>query len=81
MLFPQSMDITQMSNAGTQADNALRGAICQAIYTAVKTGARTSGAVTWTAVTEQNLLTILKELGQQGFAVTLAASTVTVTWQ
>jgi hypothetical protein len=81
MLFPQSMDMTQMSNAGTQADNALRGLICQKIYTAVQTGARTTGTVTWTTVTEQNLLTILKELGEQGYSVVLASSTITVNWQ
>ncbi len=80
MLFPQSMDMTQMSNAGTAVDNALRGLICQAIYTAVQTGAHTTSAVTWTTVTEGNLLNILKDLMNQGYSVTLASTTITVVW-
>lgn len=80
MTFPPAFEMTQMSNAGTQADNALRGLIAQSIYTAVKTGARTSGAVTWTTVSETQLLILLKELNGLGYSVTLAASTITVLW-
>lgn len=80
MLFPPSNDITQMSNAGTAVDNALRGLICQNIYTAVQTGAKTTSATTWTTVTEGNLLNIIKDLLSQGYGVTLASTTITVTW-
>lgn len=80
MTFPPAMEMTQMSNAGTAVDNALRGAIAQAIYTAVKTGLRTTSAVTWTTVGETALLIILKELNQLGYTVTLASTTVTVVW-
>lgn len=81
MLFPQSMDMTQMSNASTAADNVFRAAICVAIYTAVQTGARTTTAVAYSPEVEDSLLIVLRELTAQGYAVTLAATTVTVVWQ
>ena len=80
MKFPDSMEMTQMSNAGTAVDNALRGLICQAIYTAVQTGAHTTSAVTWTTVTEGDLLNIIRELHERGYSVTLASTTITVVW-
>jgi len=80
MTFQPAMDITQMSNAGTAVDNALRGLIQQKIYTAVQTGARTTGTITWTTVTEGNLLNILKDLNAAGYSITLASTTITVTW-
>lgn len=81
MTFPPIMDISQMSASGTQADNALRGLIAQKIYTAVQSGAYTTGTITWTSVSEEDLLKILRELTAAGYNVTLGSTTITVTWQ
>lgn len=80
MTFPQAIEVTQMSNAGTNADNVLRADIVEAIYTATETGARTSGAITWTTVSEQSMLIIAKELRGQGFTITFGSGTLTATW-
>jgi hypothetical protein len=81
MTFPPAFEITQMSNAGTQADNALRGTIAAAIYTATETGARTTGNITWTTVTEDSLLIIEKELEGLGYTVVSnTTSTIAVSW-
>ncbi len=81
MTFPQSMDITQMSNNFSNADIALRSTIVQAIYEGVDDGDKTTDAITWTSVSEADMLTIVKELLQQGFGVTLGSGTLAITWQ
>lgn len=81
MTFPPMQDLSNMSKAGTQADNVLRADILEAMLTATETGTYTSGAITWTTVSEQDILVIIKELRGQGYNVAEGSSTITVTWQ
>lgn len=80
MTFPQSMDITQMSKNYAGLDTALRTTIMQEIYEGVEDGDYTTAAITWTAVSEGDMLTIVKELQQQGFGITYGSGTITITW-
>jgi hypothetical protein len=74
------MDISQESK-DTSADSHLRALICVDIYTAVESNLYTTSAITWTSVSEEDMLKIVKELLQQGFNVALGTGTLTISWQ
>jgi hypothetical protein len=80
MEFPQAMDITQISN-DTSADSHLRCTVAEDIWTACVTNLKTTSAITWTTVTEEQALIIFKELEQKGYTLVYGTGTVTVSWQ
>jgi hypothetical protein len=80
MQFPQSIDITQLTNSHTAVDSALRLTIAQALYEGAEDGDRTTDAITWTAATEGDMINIVRELRGLGYGVTEGSSTITITW-
>lgn len=80
MRFPQSTDVTQLSNNYSQADQALRTDIMREIYEGVAAGDRTTDSITWTSVSEGDILTIIGELRQAGYGVTEGSGAITITW-
>jgi hypothetical protein len=81
MTFQPAFEMTQMSNAGAQADNVFRAEIEVAIYTAVQTGARITSSISTSGEAEDSLLIVIKELEGLGYTVAYPDSThITVAW-
>lgn len=80
MTFPQASDVQQGTQAYPNVDAVLRMTLIADIWTAAFAGTRTTSAVTWTAVSEAQILSIIGDLQRQGFGVTLGSGTITITW-
>lgn len=80
MQFAQAMDVHQAAQAGSNVEVSFRCSTMASIWTAADTGAFTTSALTWTSISEAEILKIIAELRQQGYGVTLGTGTITVTW-
>jgi hypothetical protein len=81
MQFRQAREQSEMSKAGTNVDNVFRCVVERAIDLGSSTGAYTTATISKTGPTAQDLEGVIKELQSQGYTVTDASTTITVSWQ
>lgn len=80
MTFQPASDAHEGSKAYPNVDAVLRCTILEDIWTAAAGGTYTTSAITWTTVSEGQMLSIVGDLRRQGYGVTLGSGTLTVTW-